>query len=72
MLKMKKLEITNEIFNRLIENLRSRNFDKIPSDKLINIVASLLDKPENPNETVFVVEEDIVKLNLSDTKTRYA
>jgi len=34
--KEKKLEIVKEIFNKLIENLRSRNYD-IPSDKLINI-----------------------------------
>jgi hypothetical protein len=68
--KEKKLEIIKEIFNKLIENLRSRNYD-IPSDKLINIVISLLDRLENSNEIAFVAEEDIVKLDFSDTKTWY-
>jgi len=67
--KAKKLEFSREIFDKLIENLRSRNFDDIPSDKLVNLILSLLDKLENSGEINFVEEASTINLDFLGTKT---
>jgi len=67
--KEKKLEFSREIFDKLIENLRSRNFDEIPSDKLINLILSLLDKLEYSGEIDFVEQANTINLDFLGTKT---
>ena len=67
--KEKKLEFSREIFDKLIENLRSRNFDEIPSDKLINLILSLLDKLEYSGGIDFVEQANTINLDFLGTKT---
>jgi len=67
--KGKKLELSKEIFEKLMENLRSRNFDDIPSDKLVNLILNLLDKLENSGGIGFVEKVNAINFDFLDTKT---
>jgi len=67
--KGKKLELSKEIFEKLMENLRSRNFDDIPSDKLVNLILNLLDKLENSGGIGFVEKDSKIDFDLLEIKS---
>ena len=66
--KEKKLEIIKEIFEKMVENLKSRNFDEIPIDKLINIMFSMMNKLEKPDNIDFITKEELLDFDVYRAK----
>ncbi len=67
--KEKKLEFSREIFDKLMDNLKSRNLDEIPSEKLVNIVMNLMDKLENEEKIIFVEKDSKIDFDFLEIKS---
>jgi len=67
--KEKKLEFTREVFDKLMDNLKSRNLDEIPSEKLVNMIMNLMDKLENEEKVIFVEKDSKIDFDLFEIKS---
>ena len=67
--KEKQLEHTRELYDKLLENLRARNFDEVPLEKITNMLISLSDKLSDIEDVEFTEKDNNFELELYNTKT---
>ncbi len=67
----KRMEIIKETLDRILKNLKSRDFDEISTDKLLGHLIRLLEKIEHSEEVEFIYDEEgfVHDMNLTNRKT---
>ena len=63
----KRMEITKATLDKILKSLESRDFDEIPTDKLLGHLIKILEKIEHSEEVEFISDEAGYTKNMNFT-----